>query len=119
MATQINHQSSISEDTIIHYLEGTLSDEEMHAFEEEMESSEFLREAIEGLENFTDKKALKAAIKQLKNQLQKRSGHSRKIRHQLFQHHQFQNILFIAVILLLIFLSFVVVHFLRLHPLLK
>ncbi|WP_298299292.1 hypothetical protein [Hydrotalea sp.] len=119
MTQRTKHQFSISEDTILHYLEGNLTDEDMHAFEEEMEASDFLREAIEGLENFADKKALRAAVKQLQKQLEKRTSHSRKKRYQLFQQHQLQNIILVVVILLLIFLGVVVVRFLKFHPLLK
>lgn len=121
--TKTNNQLPITEETILHYLEGNLSDRAMHAFEEEMESSAFLREAIEGLETFTDKKALRVSVKQLQKQLQKqlrrRTEHTRKKRYQFFQQRQFQNIILIVALLLLIFLGVIVVHFLKLHPLLK
>ncbi|MFZ5978144.1 MAG: hypothetical protein GTN67_03035 [Hydrotalea flava] len=117
--TKTNNQLPITEETILHYLEGNLSDRAMHAFEEEMESSAFLREAIEGLETFTDKKALRVSVKQLQKQLRRRTEHTRKKRYQFFQQRQFQNIILIVALLLLIFLGVIVVHFLKLHPLLK
>ncbi|MBY0348010.1 MAG: hypothetical protein K2W79_07105, partial [Hydrotalea flava] len=83
--TKTNNQLPITEETILHYLEGNLSDRAMHAFEEEMESSAFLREAIEGLETFTDKKALRVSVKQLQKQLRRRTEHTRKKRYQFFQ----------------------------------
>jgi anti-sigma factor RsiW len=103
----------ISEETILHYLDGSLSEEAMHTFEEEMETSSFLKDAVEGLENFSDKQALRAAVKQLHEQLRQRTQKKRKQRWILFQQHQLQNIIIAIAILLLIIVGIIVVHYSR------
>ncbi len=55
----------INDQKMIDYLSGKLSDEEKHEVEKQMANSEFVNDAVEGLENVKNKKDIADLVKQL------------------------------------------------------
>ncbi len=60
---------SISEEELVKYLEGSLSNEERHLFEKKTADSSFVNDAIEGLQGFKNKKKLDQYVNQLNKNL--------------------------------------------------
>ncbi|MFC4230602.1 hypothetical protein ACFOW1_01780 [Parasediminibacterium paludis] len=69
--THILKEDALQDAQLINYLVGNLSDEERHAIELQMLEDDFANDAIEGLENVSNKAQLDTYVKQLNQQLQK------------------------------------------------
>jgi hypothetical protein len=69
--TNILHDDELNDEQLMNYLEGNLSDEERHAIELQMLEDDFTNDAVEGLENITNKAQLPTYVEQLNRQLQK------------------------------------------------
>ena len=103
----------LNEDQLKKYLSGDLSDEDQHAIEKQMADSDFVNDAVEGLQAFGPSKKLDDYVSQLnKNlsrQLESKKQHKekRKIRDMQW------IIIAVITILLLCVLAFVVVKMQR------
>ena len=69
----LNHDDELSSEELIRYLQGNASEEERFAIEKQMADSEFVNEAIEGLQNFKDPAQVTEYVDQLNRQLQKQT----------------------------------------------
>lgn len=66
-----NDEGAIDRETLIRYLNGSLPPEEMHKIESILLESEFLNDAVEGLQDTDAGKKLPAIEKELKSGLEK------------------------------------------------
>jgi ferric-dicitrate binding protein FerR (iron transport regulator) len=111
----LNHDEELSSEELVRYLEGKLSEEERHAIERKMADSDFLSEAVEGLEQFDHPQHAAAYAEQLNRQLQQltQKKNRRRLRRKLADN----NWLTIAIlgILSLCILGFLIVHFATRH----
>lgn len=64
-----NSNKDIDNQKLMDYLSGKLSDAEKHAFEEEMIDSEFMIDAVEGLETFDEQTDIELYAVQLNKKL--------------------------------------------------
>lgn len=77
----------LNEEELMQYIKGTAPEEKSHAVEEQMADSDFVSDAVEGLQSMHDKAKLEAYIqdlnKNLRAQLQagKQKHEKRKIKH--------------------------------------
>jgi len=81
MADQDNilqNDDELSEEQILKYLEGNLTDAERHRVELQMADSTFVNDAVEGLEHFKNKKDIHSYVDQLNHQLQKHTEKKKK-----------------------------------------
>src|SRR6478736_4896344 len=62
--------SDITEEQMLNYLKGNLSAEELHELEKLMVDSDFVNDAVEGLQDFKSNAKMEAYVKQLNVQLQ-------------------------------------------------
>ncbi|MDI9366236.1 MAG: hypothetical protein QM541_14865 [Flavobacterium sp.] len=69
--TNILHDEELNDEQLMNYLEGNLADEERHAIELQMLEDNFTNDAVEGLENLSNKAQLSTYVEQLNYQLQK------------------------------------------------
>jgi hypothetical protein len=75
-----NGNKEIDNQKLADYLDGKLSEEEKHEVEEMMSGSNFMNDAIEGLEKIKDKKNIQAYIEQLNKDLHKQLEKKKKRR---------------------------------------
>lgn len=66
-----NSNKDIDNQQLMDYLSGQLSAEQQHAVERSMADSEFMSDAVEGLQNIPNKKDLQTYVEELNAALQK------------------------------------------------
>jgi hypothetical protein len=67
-----NSSKDIDNQQLMDYLSGHLSEEEKHAIEVKLASSEFMNDAVEGLEKVPNKKDISVFVDQLNRDLHKK-----------------------------------------------
>ncbi|SKA12029.1 hypothetical protein [Sediminibacterium ginsengisoli] len=70
----LNHDEALDNEILMRYLNGTASEEERFAIENQMAGSAFMDDAVEGLQHFSDKNQLKNYADQLNRQLHKQTA---------------------------------------------
>jgi len=99
----------IDNQKLMDYLSNKLSQEEKHAFEEEMAGSDMLNDAVEGLGEVKDKKKIKEFTDKLNADLQKRLTKKKSRKEKLKLKSQPWLYFAIVIILLLLVICFVVI----------
>ncbi len=103
-------ENSISEQELMKYLEGSLSEEEKNAFEKKTANSSFHNDALEGLQQFKSKQQLSEYVHQLNNDLHQHLA-SRKLRKEKYRLKDNNWIILTAIIILLLcIISYFVIH---------
>jgi hypothetical protein len=107
----LNHDDELSSEELLRYLQGNATEEERFAIENQMADSEFISEAVEGLQNFKDPAQVTEYVEQLNRQLQKHTA--KKISKKKKRKLKEQNWLVIAIlsILALCIAGFFIVYF--------
>lgn len=104
-----NLNKDIEQDKLLDYLNKNLSAAEAHEVEKQMASDEFMNDAVEGLENFKNKKDLSLLVEQLNKDLKKKTAkknlkkEKRKLKNQPWLYVS------IVTLLLLIIISYVLI----------
>ena len=78
-----NLNKDIEQEKLLDYLNKKLSAAEAHEVEKQMAEDEFMNDAVEGLENFKNKKDLSLLVDQLNNDLKKQTAKKKKKYHPL------------------------------------
>lgn len=73
-----NLNKDIEQDKLLAYLEKKLSAGEAHELEKQMAGDEFMNDAVEGLEQFSNKKDLALLVEQLNKDLKKQTAKKRR-----------------------------------------
>lgn len=68
-----NLNKDIEQDKLLDYLNKNLSAAEAHEVEKQMADDEFMNDAMEGLENFKNKKEVSLMVQQLNSELKKQT----------------------------------------------
>ena len=68
-----NLNKDIEQDKLLDYLNKNLSAAEAHEVEKQMADDEFMNDAVEGLENFKNKKDVSLLVQQLNSELKKQT----------------------------------------------
>jgi hypothetical protein len=107
----LNHDEEPGTEELIRYLQGNASEEERFAIEKQMADSDFVNEAVEGLQDFKDPARVREYVLQLNKQLQKQTA--KKIKRKNKRKLKEQNWLVIAVlaILFLCVAGYLLIHF--------
>lgn len=104
-----NLNKDIEQDKLLDYLNKNLSAAEAHEVEKQMADDEFMNDAVEGLENFKNKKDLSLLVEQLNKDLKKKTAkknlkkEKRKLKNQPWLYVS------IVTLLLLIIISYVLI----------
>lgn len=69
-----NLNKDIEQDKLLDYLNKNLDAAEAHEVEKQMADDEFMNDAVEGLENFKNKKDVSLLVQQLNNELKKQTA---------------------------------------------
>jgi hypothetical protein len=105
-----NLNPDIDQETLLQYLQGKLSGQEQHELEKQIMGNDFESDALEGLQEFKNKKNIAALVDQLNADLKRRTEKKKRFRGKLKLKLDPNLILAIIIILLLITLSYFIVH---------
>ena len=98
----------IDQETLLLYLQGKLSPEKQHELEKQILDNEFAADAIDGLQDFGDKKKLAHVVEQLNADLKKKTVRKKAHRLKTMQSEPWL-LMALAIILLLIVLSYFII----------
>jgi len=74
----LHNDEELNEEQLMKYIQGALSEEELHAVEKQMADNDFVNDAVEGLENFSNKQHLQQYVNDLNQQLHKQTEAKKK-----------------------------------------
>lgn len=101
--------SSVTDEQMLNYLKGNLSPEELHEIEKLMVESDFVNDAVEGLQNFDSDTKMEAYVKQLNTQLhQQLSDRKAKKEKRSIKNMQW-TLIAVVIVLLLCLLGYAVI----------
>lgn len=104
-----NSNKDIDNQKLMDYLSGKLSAEEKHEIERQMADSDFVNDAVEGLEKVENKKELSNFVDHLNNDLHKQLEKKEKRKQKRALKDQPWLYLAIVLLLLLIIIGFIVI----------
>lgn len=105
-----NSNKDIDNQKLMDYLSGQLSKEEMHELESQMVDSDFMNDAVEGLENFEPSGGIQGYVEQLNRDLQKNIRKNKKKKDKRKLPARPWMILAILLILALMIIAFFVIR---------
>ncbi len=106
----LHEDDGVKNDDLLRYLEGTASDEERFTIEKQMADSDFMNDAVEGLQKFQDKQQLQQYVAQLKTQLRKQTSKDHKRKRRISLNSQQWTMITIVTIILLCVLAYWVIR---------
>lgn len=107
----LQDDDGLRQEDLLRYLEGKTSADERYAIEKQMADSEFINDAVEGLQGFQDKRKLDQYARQLNLQLQKQTSKGRKKKRRRQLNSQQWTLITIVTILLLCILAYWVIRY--------
>ena len=105
-----NLSTEVDQETLLKYLEGRLTNEQKHELEKKMLGSEFMDDAMEGLQEIKNKEKISSLVEHLNRDLHKKLEKKKKRREKLRFKDQPWLYIAIVIILLLIVLSYIVIQ---------
>jgi hypothetical protein len=105
-----NLNPEVDQETLLRYLQGKLSAQEQHEVEKQMMGDDFEADALEGLQEFKNKKDISALVSQLNADLKKRTEKKKRFKEKMKLNLDSNLIIAIVIILLLIILSYFIIH---------
>lgn len=105
-----NMSAEIDGETLMLYLQGKLSPEAQHQLEKQILDNEFAADAIDGLQDFKDKKKLALVVEQLNNDLKKKTARRKTRRTRQSLKSEPWLMITLAIILLLVVLCYFIIY---------
>lgn len=105
-----NLKTDIDQETLLLYLQDKLSEEKKHEVEKKLMDSDFDGEALEGLQQFSDKKQINHVVEMLNRDLKKKVEKKRQRRQKLVLKDQPWIYITILILILLIVISYLIIH---------
>jgi len=105
-----NLNSEIDQETLLLYLQGKLAPEKQHELEKQMLHHDFDLDALEGLQNFRDKKKLALVLEQLNTDLHKKTKTKKDKRKKKPIQIDSWLLISVAIMLILIVISYFIIH---------
>ncbi|MFL9485224.1 hypothetical protein ACI6Q2_20745 [Chitinophagaceae bacterium LWZ2-11] len=107
----LHEDDEFNEEQLMKYLQGNLSGDDLHNIEKQMADSDFLNDAVEGLESFKNKKQLQSYVNDLNHQLQRQTeaNKQRKIKRK-FKDDSSMTAIYVVIIFLLCIIGFYMVR---------
>jgi len=102
-------QTDIDQETLLRYLEGRLTPEKQQEIEAQLLDAEFEAEALEGLEQLSDKRKIKGIVEALNHDLKKKTAQRRARRRRLDLKLEPWLLIAIITVLILVIIGFIVV----------
>jgi hypothetical protein len=112
-----NLKTDIDQETLLLYLQDKLSEEKKHEVEKKLMDSDFDEDALEGLQQFGDKKHINHVVEMLNRDLKKKVEKKRQRRQKLVLKDQPWIYITILILILLIVISYLIIHrMMQQHP---
>jgi hypothetical protein len=112
-----NLKTDIDQETLLLYLQNKLSEEKKHEVEKKLMDSDFDGDALEGLQQFGDKKQINHVVEMLNRDLKKKIEKKRQRRQKLVLKDQPWIYVTILILILLIVISYLIIHrLMQQHP---
>ena len=105
-----NLHSEVDQETLLKYLEGKLSAEEQHELEKKTLDDDFEADALEGLQDFSNKAKIAGLVEQLNQELKKKTDKKNKRVHKREVSIEPWLLITIVLILLLVIISFFIIR---------
>lgn len=105
-----NLNPDIDQETLMLYLQGKLSADEQHRLEKQMMNSDFDSDALEGLQDFKDKKNISSLVQQLNTDLKHRTQKKKHFKEKLKINLDASLLIAVVIILLLIIISYIIIR---------
>ena len=106
----LSHLSTdVDQETLLLYLQGRLTPEKQHELEKQLLDNDFAADALEGLQQFEDKKALAQVAAKLNQDLKKKTSKKTKRKMAVIQAEPWL-IVTLFIILLLIILCYLILY---------
>jgi hypothetical protein len=106
-------EASLSDEQLMQYLQGRLTPQQVHEVEKEMADSDFMNDAMEGLQQFDSTRNIDAYVAQLNHQLQKQTALKKRRKEKRRLKKNDWITLAIIITILICLLGYVVVNKLR------
>ena len=104
-----NLNKDIEQEKLLDYLNKNLSADEAHEVEKQMADDEFMNDAVEGLENFKDKKDVSLMVQQLNSELKKQTAKKKARKEKRRLKDQPWLYITIVTLLILVIVAYVVI----------
>ena len=111
-----NLNPEVDQETLMRYLQGKLSEQEQHEVEKQMMGDDFEADALEGLQEFENKKDLSSLVDQLNADLKRRTEKKKRAKEKMKLNLDSNLIIAVVIILLLIAVSYFIIHKQLSHP---
>ncbi len=105
-----DNEDHLNEDELMKYLEGNLSEADKHAFEEKMQASGFVNDAVDGLQAVKNKQHLYDYVHNLNKTLEKQLAAKKQRKEKRTIKHISAVILTALIILLICIIGYVAIH---------
>jgi len=105
-----NLSTEIDQDTLLLYLQDKLSPEKKHEVEKILADNEFASDALDGLQEFSDKRQVSHMVEMLNRDLKKKTEKKKQRRARLTLPDQSWIIISVVILIVLIIISFMVIH---------
>lgn len=102
--------SEVDQATLLKYLEGKLSSEEQHEVEKHTLDDDFEADALEGLDDFSNKAKIAALVEELNQDLKKKTEKKKKRTHKREAKLEPWLLIAIALILLIAVISYLIIY---------
>ena len=107
-----NKGEELTEEQLMNYVKGKLTEEDAHAVERKMADSSFISDGVEGLQQFSSSEKINAYAQQVNENLHQRLAEKKRKNKTGFKGLSWEIIVVIAVILLCL-LSYAVIELMR------
>ena len=105
-----NLNKDIEQEKLLDYLNKKLSASEAHELEKQMAEDEFVNDAVEGLEEFKNKKDLSLYVQQLNNDLKKQLDKKKNRKEKRRLNEQPWLYFSIVLLLVLVVICYILIH---------
>ena len=106
----LKNDDNLNDDQLKKYISGEGNAEENHAVEKGMAGSEFINDAVEGLQQIHDKNRIAYTVEMLNRDLKKKTERKKQRRLKLQLKDQSWLYIVIFIFIILIILSYMIVH---------
>lgn len=105
-----NLSTEIDQDTLLLYLQDKLSAEKKHEVEKMLADNEFASDALDGLQEFNDKRQVAHMVEMLNRDLKKKTEKKKQRRARLELPDQSWIIISVVILIVLIIISYMMIH---------
>lgn len=112
----LNEEDDLQNDDLLKYLHGDISKDDQHKVERQMADSDFVSDAVEGLQHVRNKRSIEQYVEELNHNLQKQVSAKKQRKEKRKLKDQPWILIAVVVVLSLCVLAYVVIRYQQKHP---